>query len=229
MVGGSSPVGRQATADDVPAIAARLASAFGEDPAVGSVGVPGARAARTGSMRADGLLGAGSRARAMGADDKEGRVGRGLAATWRARARGRGGGRVRGARRRAVRHPCRGARQTVRALRGAPPRGAALLHEPVGTHRDHAGLGIGSTLMRECLRDIDAACMPSYLESTNSAHLPRYEALGFERCSELRPPGGRWSRRCGARPAVSRRRAARRAADARLRARLAQPACLAWA
>jgi GNAT superfamily N-acetyltransferase len=58
------------------------------------------------------------------------------------------------------------------------------------THRDHAGRGLGTTLIRDNLAEIDAAGFPAFLESTNPANLPRYEALGFERRSEFGPPGG---------------------------------------
>jgi len=59
-----------------------------------------------------------------------------------------------------------------------------------GTHRDHTGQGVGTALLKECLAQIDAEGMPAYLESTNPANLPRYEALGFRPRSEFGPPGG---------------------------------------
>ena len=46
------------------------------------------------------------------------------------------------------------------------------------THREHAGRGLGTALMR------------ANLESTNPANLARYEALGFEARAEFGPPGG---------------------------------------
>jgi GNAT superfamily N-acetyltransferase len=49
------------------------------------------------------------------------------------------------------------------------------------THRDHAGRGLGSVLIKENLAEIDATGLPCFLESTNPVNLPRYEALGFER------------------------------------------------
>lgn len=58
------------------------------------------------------------------------------------------------------------------------------------THRAHSGRGIGSALMYENLARIDAEGMPAYLESTNPANLPRYEALGFVRTGEFGPAGG---------------------------------------
>jgi GNAT superfamily N-acetyltransferase len=59
-----------------------------------------------------------------------------------------------------------------------------------GTHRDHTGRGIGTALLKECLAQIDAEGMPAYLESTNPANLPRYEALGFRPRAKFGPPGG---------------------------------------
>jgi GNAT superfamily N-acetyltransferase len=58
------------------------------------------------------------------------------------------------------------------------------------THRDHAGRGLGTALIRDNLARIDAMNTPSYLESTNPANLPRYEALGFRPLREFAPPGG---------------------------------------
>jgi len=59
-----------------------------------------------------------------------------------------------------------------------------------GTHRDHAGRGLGTALIRQDLARIDSERAPAYLESTNPANLPRYEALGFERMGEFGPAGG---------------------------------------
>ena len=43
---------------------------------------------------------------------------------------------------------------------------------------------------KEELARIDAEHMPAYLESTNPANLPRYEALGFNRRDEFAPASG---------------------------------------
>jgi GNAT superfamily N-acetyltransferase len=58
------------------------------------------------------------------------------------------------------------------------------------THRRHAGLGFGASLIRENLARVDAEHLPSYLESTNPVNLTRYEALGFRGVAEFAPPGG---------------------------------------
>ena len=58
------------------------------------------------------------------------------------------------------------------------------------THRNHAGRGLGTALIHENLARIDAEHMPAYLESTNPANLPRYETLGFNRRDEFGPPDG---------------------------------------
>ena len=58
------------------------------------------------------------------------------------------------------------------------------------THRDHAGRGLGTALINDNLARIDAERMPAYLESTNPANLPRYEALGFRRIGRFGPVGG---------------------------------------
>jgi GNAT superfamily N-acetyltransferase len=49
----------------------------------------------------------------------------------------------------------------------------------LGTNPAHAGRGLGTALLRECLAEIDSERMPAYLESTNPVNLARYEALGF--------------------------------------------------
>lgn len=59
-----------------------------------------------------------------------------------------------------------------------------------GTHRDHAGRGVGTRLMHESLARIDAERMPAYLESTNPANLRRYEAFDFRPRAQFGPPGG---------------------------------------
>src|ERR1039458_742104 len=58
------------------------------------------------------------------------------------------------------------------------------------THHDHAGRGLGTALIYDNLAHIDGQGMPAYLESTNPANLPRYEALGFRRRAEFGPLGG---------------------------------------
>lgn len=58
------------------------------------------------------------------------------------------------------------------------------------THRRHAGRGLGGGLLRENLARVDAEHLPSYLESTNPVNLARYEALGFRTIDEFAPPGG---------------------------------------
>jgi len=59
-----------------------------------------------------------------------------------------------------------------------------------GTHRDHAGRGLGTALIHDNLARIDAERMPAYLESTNPVNLARYEALGFHQTDEFGPVGG---------------------------------------
>jgi GNAT superfamily N-acetyltransferase len=58
------------------------------------------------------------------------------------------------------------------------------------TRRDRAGEGLGTRLLNEDLRRVDAAHAASYLESTNPVNIPRYEALGFRPVGEFGPPGG---------------------------------------
>ena len=58
------------------------------------------------------------------------------------------------------------------------------------THRNHAGLGLGTALIHENLARIDEERMPAYLESTNPANRARYERLGFRWRGEFGVAGG---------------------------------------
>jgi len=60
----------------------------------------------------------------------------------------------------------------------------------LGTHRAHAGRGLGMQLLRDCLAQIDREGMPAYLESTNPVNIPRYEALGFVQIGTFSSPAG---------------------------------------
>jgi GNAT superfamily N-acetyltransferase len=81
-------------------------------------------------------------------------------------------------------------RALFRQLDEHTPQGRFYHLEWWATRRDHAGRGLGTALLRENLERVDAEHMPSYLESTNPANMPRYEALGFRRVDGLAPPGG---------------------------------------
>lgn len=72
-------------------------------------------------------------------------------------------------------------------------------HEPphfylslLATHPDHLGHGHGMGLVADCLAEIDAGDPPAaaFLESSNSANLPRYERLGFRPTRELETIAG---------------------------------------
>jgi len=58
------------------------------------------------------------------------------------------------------------------------------------THREHAGRGVGTALINDNLARIDAEGAAAYLESTNPANIPRYEALGFAPTGDFGPVGG---------------------------------------
>jgi GNAT superfamily N-acetyltransferase len=71
----------------------------------------------------------------------------------------------------------------------------------------HRGRGLGIALLRENLARIDLEGLPAYLESSNPANNPRYQALGFVPVTSFRAPGdgpvvtGMWRDSQGA-PAV---------------------------
>ena len=61
----------------------------------------------------------------------------------------------------------------------------------LGTHPGHRGRGLGMGLLAENLASLgDAEGIPSYLESTNPANIPRYERVGFRRAGEFTTPDG---------------------------------------
>jgi GNAT superfamily N-acetyltransferase len=60
----------------------------------------------------------------------------------------------------------------------------------LGTHPDHRGKGIGMGLLAENLALIDTEGAPAYLESSNSANVPRYERHGFRQVGGFERPGG---------------------------------------
>jgi GNAT superfamily N-acetyltransferase len=61
----------------------------------------------------------------------------------------------------------------------------------LGTHPAHRGQRLGWHLLAESLACIDDEGMPAYLESTNPANTPHYEALGFKVVQETPAgPGG---------------------------------------
>jgi GNAT superfamily N-acetyltransferase len=188
--GGSHSVGRAAAPDDVPAVSACLTSAFNEDPVWGLWTFPeeASREQRLGELMRFWAL-AGVRHPWVRMTDRAEAV-----AVWIPPGEPEMTGRE---------------EEVFAALLAAllGPRVdevSALFddfdeHHPEephyylslwGTHRDHAGRGLGTALIHDNLARIDVERMPAYLESTNPANLPRYEALGFRRRAEFGPRGG---------------------------------------
>lgn len=60
----------------------------------------------------------------------------------------------------------------------------------LGTHSGHRGRGIGMSLLRASLEQVDAEHSPAYLESTNPANNARYMSCGFELHGSIRLPNG---------------------------------------
>jgi GNAT superfamily N-acetyltransferase len=52
------------------------------------------------------------------------------------------------------------------------------------------GAGLGTALLRETLRPVDAAGLPAYLESTNPRNVPLYERHGFRTTGSIDLPDG---------------------------------------
>jgi len=190
MASGAEAVGRVATAADVPAVAACLASAFYEDPLWGHWTFPDeARRARDllpfmalmaelglGEMWTD-VTAAGEAVTvwtppgvSYGTPEQESLIDELFTDLFGARA--------------AAIH------ELFEQFEEHGPQGHYYHLEWWATHRDHAGRGLGAALLNENLARVDAEHLPSYLESTNPANLERYEALGFRRADEFAPPRG---------------------------------------
>ncbi len=60
----------------------------------------------------------------------------------------------------------------------------------LATHRDHRGRGLGMGLLGACLESIDGEHLPAYLESTNPRNDARYIRYGFERRGCVTLPNG---------------------------------------
>lgn len=190
-MGAAARLGRPATDADVPAVAACLAGAFFDDPLWGHWTFPDP------AVRARGLLpfmtfqaGLG-----MGALWTELTAAAEAVTIWTPPGLVYGGGPGEAELAEAVLGDLFGPRAPeLHALfaqfeEHAPP-GRYHHLEWWATHPDHRGRGIGAALLAENLARVDAEGLPCYLESTNPANLPRYEALGFRAIGAFGPPGG---------------------------------------
>jgi hypothetical protein len=184
-------VGRSAAVEDLPIVAACLASAFYEDPLWGHWTFPDESRRRRDLlqfMTLQAQLGAARGWTAMTASGES-------VAIWTPPGASYGSpeqetlidevlDRLFGARAPAI-------HALFEQFENHMPRGCFYHLEWWATHRSHVARGFGGALIRENLARVDAERLPSYLESTNPVNLPRYEALGFRRIGEFAPPGGR--------------------------------------
>lgn len=60
----------------------------------------------------------------------------------------------------------------------------------IGAHPSAQGRGVGSTLLRDRLAEIDQSGEPAYLESSNIRNVPLYQRHGFEVVEEITVSGG---------------------------------------
>jgi len=190
MAEGVSPVGRAATRDDLPAVAACLTSAFGEDPLWGRWTFPdqASRAQRLHELMHFWALAAVRHPWVRLTEDAE------AVAVWLPPGEPEMTSEQEGV----------FGRLLVNLLGPRAGELEALFdcfdeHHPKephyylslwATHRDHAGRGLGTALIHDNLARIDAEHMPAYLESTNPANLPRYQTLGFVRRGTFGPADG---------------------------------------
>lgn len=183
-------VGRAAAAEDLPIVAACLASAFYEDPLWGVWTFPDESLRRRDLlpfMTLQAQLGVAQGWTAMTTNGES-------VAIWTPPGASYGSpeqeplitevlGRLFGARAPAI-------HELFEQFEEHTPTGSFYHLEWWATHRRHAGRGLGGGLLRENLARVDAEHLPSYLESTNPVNLARYEGLGFRRVGEFAPPGG---------------------------------------
>lgn len=76
------------------------------------------------------------------------------------------------------------------ATRERHPADAHWYLSVIATDDEARGQGLGSGLLRESLRVVDAARLPAYLESTNPRNVPLYVRHGFEVVDHLHLPDG---------------------------------------
>ena len=188
VTSGAHRVGRAATVEDIPAVAECLASAFYDDPLWGHWTFPDV-GNRTRDLSAFMTLMA---ERALGVWTDMTAAAESIT-VWT--PPGASYGSVKEERMTEAFDDLFGARAlAIRALfdqlEEHTPNGRFYHLEWWATHRDHAGRGLGTRLLRETLERVDAEQLPSYLESTNPANLQRYEALGFRAVDQFAPPGG---------------------------------------
>jgi hypothetical protein len=191
VAGADETVGRVASADDVPAVAACMASAFFADPLWGVWTFPDEGARRRGLLPFMALMAEMGQAGGVATSVADGA---GAITVWTPPGAQYGSSGFEA--------------QTERLLAELfGPRADDLNalfdqfdeHLPAGdfwhlewwaTHRDRAGEGLGTRLLREDLAGVDERHQPAYLESTNPVNIPRYEALGFRPVGGFAPPGG---------------------------------------
>ena len=183
-------IGRAATDEDVPIVAACLASAFYEDPLWGHWTFPDEPQRRRGLLRLMTLmaqLGDDRMWTAMTAQGESVTVWTPPGASYRTPEQepfiSEVFDELFGAR-------APGIHELFQQFEQHAPEGLYYHLEWWATKTNCARRGFGGALLRDNLARIDAEHVPSYLESTNPVNLRRYEALGFRRIGEFAPPGG---------------------------------------
>lgn len=189
----------EAVPDDLPAVAATLAAAFQDDPALTWV-TPDPMRRRARLARLFRTI--------VGSDARIGRVirtpGDEAAALWRPpgwgnTSVGEGIAEALPMLRTFGRDVLRAARVAASMEAQRPREDVWLLHY-VGVRPDRQGRGLGGRLIREGLARAHADGVPCWLETATPENVPRYRHLGFEVVCEWEVPGGgprfwgmRWS------------------------------------
>jgi ribosomal protein S18 acetylase RimI-like enzyme len=75
-------------------------------------------------------------------------------------------------------------------LNAAHPRAPHHYLFAISVHPDHQGKGVGGTLMRAALAEIDRKPMPAYLENSKERNIPFYQSFGFRILEEIIPGKG---------------------------------------
>ncbi|MBA2624484.1 MAG: GNAT family N-acetyltransferase [Acidimicrobiia bacterium] len=77
-----------------------------------------------------------------------------------------------------------------RSMQEHHPSGDLWYLGSIATVVEAQGKGLGSALLQESLRRVDATALPAYLESSNPRNVPLYERHGFRATGTIELPGG---------------------------------------
>ena len=80
--------------------------------------------------------------------------------------------------------------RTLAAIEKVHPREPHWYLAVLGTHPDHQGRGLGSSVLQPVLARCDEEGVPAYLESSKERNIPFYRRHGFQVTGEVTLPNG---------------------------------------